>query len=134
MTATATFRPTRGRGSAAVTSASGVAAIVTLSAAVTVIAVGVVASPGSYGSRLAWLIGVALPLLALTMVLALVSVPTRALALRGTSSARSSRREKIARGLFVTALSLIGIPLALATGLVAVSALVFAVHGVSLLL
>jgi hypothetical protein len=114
-----------------------VAAIVTLSAAVMVIVFGVIATSGVYGSRLAWLLGVALPLLALTMLLSWVSMPAHARpgarAHHGTGPATHSRREKIARAVFLTALSLLGIPLALATLLLAAYALVFVVHGVILL-
>jgi hypothetical protein len=134
MRAAAAGGPIRGQGSAARTNAAGVAAIMTLSVAMMVIAFGVVATSGVYSSRLAWLLDCALPLLALTMLLSGLSLPGRTLAYHATGPAQRSRREKIARGVFLTALSLFGVPLALVTMLLAAYALVFAVHGVSLLL
>ncbi|HEX4127606.1 MAG TPA: hypothetical protein VHX67_08530 [Acidimicrobiales bacterium] len=106
----------------------------TLSVAVMVIAFGVIATPGVYSSRLAWLLDLALPLLALTMLLSRLSMPVRTRAHRATGPATRSRREKLARAVFLTALSLFGVPLALATMLLAAYALAFAVHGVTLLL
>jgi len=49
------------------------AALLALAAAVLVILFGVIATSGVYGSRLAWLLGVALPLLALSVVLSWVA-------------------------------------------------------------
>jgi hypothetical protein len=136
MKAAAAVGPTTGRGRAADTArtAAGVAAIVTLSAAVTVIVFGVLVTSGVYGSRLAWLFGVALPLLALTMLLSWLSTPALARPHHGANAATSSRRQRIARGVFLTALSLFGLPLVLTLMLVGAYALVFAVHGLSLLL
>ena len=45
------------------------AALLALAAAVLVILLGVIATSGVYGSRMAWLLGAVLPLLALSMVL-----------------------------------------------------------------
>jgi hypothetical protein len=127
-------RATRVRWSGTARNAAGVAAIVTLSTALTVIVFGVLVTAGVYGSRLAWLLGVALPLLALTMVLSWLSVPPQARTSLRTGAATSSRRQRIARGVFLTALALFGIPLALALLLLAAIAVVAAVHGLSLLL
>ncbi|MFZ0250597.1 MAG: hypothetical protein WAL61_11690 [Acidimicrobiales bacterium] len=106
----------------------------TLNLAVTVIVFGVLVTTGVYGSRMAWLCGVALPLLALTMVLSWLSVPPPARAALRTRPATGSRRQRIARGVFLTALSLFGLPLVLALLLLAALALVGVFHGLSLLL
>ncbi len=56
------------------TTTAGIASVVTLMAALFVLLFGVLATSGVYGSRLAWLLGVVLPLLALTMLLAWMSL------------------------------------------------------------
>jgi hypothetical protein len=113
---------------------AGVAAIMALDAAVLVLVFGVVVTSGVYGSRLAWLIGVALPLLATTMVLSRLSTyPPRQV--RGNAlPAPLARRHTLSRTVFLAALCLFAIPIVLALGLFTAYALVCALHGVSLLL
>jgi hypothetical protein len=133
MTAVAGRRTAPDHGRAAARNAAGVAAIVTLCVAVAVIVFGVLVTSGVYGSRLAWLFGVALPLLAVTMLLSWLSVPLSARATLRTRAVVRSRREQIARAVFLTALSLFGLPLALALMLLAVIAVVGVIHELSLL-
>jgi hypothetical protein len=107
------------------------AALLTLAVAVVVIVFGVIATPGVYGSRVAWLLGVALPLLAASTFLgwwAQRSWTGR----RGDG--RGERRRGIPRGVFLLSLSLLGIPVAFAATALAVDACFIALHGVSLLL
>jgi hypothetical protein len=113
---------------------AGVAALVALVAAVLVIVFGVLATSGVYGSRLAWLLGVALPLLALTMLLAWLSLGGPRRIRPETHLAPVDRRYRVGRGVLLVASSLLGIPLALAATLLAVYASLFAAHGLSLLL
>ena len=112
---------------------AGVSAIVTLDAAVMVIVFGVLVTSGVYGSRLAWLLGVALPLLAITMLLSWFSMRVSRRAGPATLPALRTRRLGVSRAVFLTGLSLVAIPCALAAALLAVDLLVFARHGVSLL-
>jgi hypothetical protein len=79
--------------------------------ALVVIIFGVIATSGVYGSRMAWLLGVALPLLATTAWLSWLAfrLPTR------------------------RALAFLGLPAAFAALLLSAYALIFAVHGISLL-
>jgi hypothetical protein len=118
--------------------AAGVAAIATLDAAVLVIVFGVLLTSGVYGSRLAWLFGVALPLLAGSMVLSRLSTHApRRVGHDAFPAALRSRRDRVSRAVFLTAFSLFAVPFALALMLLGSSALVGAVvlalHGVSLL-
>jgi hypothetical protein len=115
------------------TDTAGVAAIVTLCAAVMVIVFGVLVTSGVYGTRLAWLLGVALPLLAVTLLLSWLSMPAPRRVEHATLSATRTRRLRVDRAVFVTASSLIAIPGALAMTLLAVDALVLAHDGVGLL-
>jgi len=104
-------------------------------AAVLVVIFGVIATSGVYGSRMAWLVGVALPLLVMTMLLARLGAHAGARTHQGPS--RSPGGPGAGSGartaLFVAALALFGIPVALACALLSVYALIFAVHGISLL-
>jgi membrane protein YqaA with SNARE-associated domain len=101
------------------------AALLTLTAAVVVIVFGVIATSSVYGGRMAWLLGVALPLLAASMVLSWLA--RRALA--GTAW----RGRRVNDAVFFSALSLFGIPPALAVIALAAYGLLLARHGVSLL-
>ena len=101
------------------------AALLTLTAAALVIVFGVIATSGVYGRRMAWLLGVAAPLLATSMGLSWLA--RRALA--GTVW----RGRRVNDVVFLSALSLFGIPPALAVTALAAYALLFALHGVSLL-
>ncbi len=116
------------------TAAAGVSALVTLVAAVLVIVFGVLATSGVYGSRMAWLLGVALPLLALTMLLAWLSLGGPRRARPETHLAPGDRHDRVGRGLLLIAASLFGIPFVLAATLLAVYAFLFVAHGLSLLL
>jgi hypothetical protein len=115
------------------TDTAGVSAIVTLDAAVLVIVFGVLVTSGVYGSRLAWLLGVALPLLAITMLLSRLSMHLPRRAGPAALPAVRTRRRRVNRAVFLTALSLFAIPCALGVALLAVDLLVFAQHGVGLL-
>jgi len=111
-------------------------AALTFTAAVLVIVFGVLATSGVYGSRMAWLVGVALPLLATTMLLSWSAA--RAATRAGQGPTRSpggpGRVVDVRRVCFVTALVLIGVPVVLAGALLSVYALIFVLHGISLLL
>jgi len=111
-------------------------AALTFTAAVLVIIFGVIATSGVYGSRMAWLVGVALPLLAMTMLLSWSA--TRAATRAGPGPTPSpggpGRVVDIRQVLFATALVLIGVPVVLAGALLSVYALIFVLHGISLLL
>jgi hypothetical protein len=114
---------------------AGVAAIVTLDAAVLVLVFGVLVTTGVYGSRLAWLFGVTLPLLAITMALSRLSSPPPHQVDGDAFPALRSRRDRLSRAVFLAAFSLFALPFALALLLLASYALAFAVlsalHGVS---
>ena len=111
-------------------------ATLTFTAAALVIIFGVIATSGVYGSRMAWLVGVALPLLAMTMLLSWSA--TRAATRAGLGPTPSpggpDRVVDVRKVLFVTALVLIGVPVALAAALLSVYALIFVLHGITLLL
>jgi hypothetical protein len=120
------------RAPAGARSAAG-AALLALAAAVLVILFGVAATSGVYGSRLAWLLGVALPLLAVSVVL---SWEARRLWARDQGdgpSAGPNTGRKLNQVVLTAAAALFGIPFALVTMLLAAYALLFAVHGISLL-
>jgi hypothetical protein len=104
------------------------AALLTFMGAMLIIVFGVVATSGVYGSRMAWLLGVALPLLAFTALLSW-------LALR--SSRQDSRPEPggppdTRKMLLVTSLVIVGIPLVLALMLLGTYALFFVSHALRL--
>jgi hypothetical protein len=111
-----------------------VAAIVTLAAALVVIAFGVVATAGIYGSRMAWLLGVAMPLLAATMVLSWSAVRASARARSDGPSAVPAHGSVVGRVVFVSAALLFGIPFALAALLLVVGAVIMVLSGLSSLL
>ncbi len=111
-----------------------VGASLSFALALVVIVFGVIATAGVYGSRLAWLLGVACPLLALTALLSWLGARLAPrCARRGRSFAETHHRVDGPRLLFVTSLVLLGIPAVLAAMLLSAYALLFAVHGVSLL-
>jgi hypothetical protein len=115
------------------TSFAGVASVVTLMGALFVLLFGVLATSGVYGSRLAWLLGVALPLLAITVLLAWLSLGgTGRVRRRGV--APGDRRDRAGRGVLLVAATLFGIPLALAAMLLITYAFFFVVHGLRLLI
>ena len=114
--------------------AAGVSALVALVAAVLVIIFGVLATSGVYGSRLAWFLGVALPLLALATLAAWLSLGGPRRARRETHGTPGDRHLRLGRGVLLVASSLFGLPFALATTLLAAYALLFAAHSLSLLL
>ncbi len=132
--ATPDLRGTRGRGVLRVLLTAG--AVLSFTAAVLVFLLGVVATSGVYGSRVAWLVGVALPLLATTMLLTWSAARLAAGPRRGSSPSPAGARpgDDGRRMLFVAALVLFGVPVALVGILLSVDALIFVVHGVSLLL
>jgi len=111
-------------------------AALTFTAAVLVIIFGVLATSGVYGSRMAWLVGVALPLLAMTMLGSWSATRAATCAGQGPtpSSGGQGRVVDVRQVLFVTALVLIGVPVVLAGALLSVYALIFVLHGISLLL
>jgi hypothetical protein len=124
----------RATATAPVKTTAGVASVVTLMAALFVILFGVLATSGVYGSRLAWLLGVALPLLAITMLLAWLALggPRRARPFLHVAS--GDRHDQAGRGVFLVAASLFGIPLAFAAMLLLTYAVFFVAHGLSTLL
>jgi hypothetical protein len=97
-----------------------------------VILFGVVATSAVYGSRLAWLLGVALPLLAITMVLAWLSVGGAGRVRPGLHFASGDRRHVAGQGALLVAASLFGLPFAGAALLLLTDALIFVTHGLSL--
>jgi hypothetical protein len=111
-----------------------VAAIMTLVAALVVIAFGVVATSGVYGSRMAWLLGVAVPLLAATMVLSWLAIRASAAARPNGPAAVPAQRSVVGRVVFVSAALLFAIPFALAAMLLVVYAVIIVLHGLSSLL
>ena len=116
------------------TTTAGVASVMTLMAALFVILFGVLATSGVYGSRLAWLLGVALPLLAITMLLAWLSLGGPRRVRPSLRIASGDRHDQAGRGVLLVAASLFGIPLALAATLLLTYAVFFVAHGLSMLL
>ena len=108
-------------------------AICTCLAAVLVVVFGVVATSGVYGSRMAWMLGVALPLLVLTLLLAGLAERAGARTHGRPAPARPSDRALPARAVTAAALVLLGVPAALAGALLSADALTVVVHAVSLL-
>lgn len=110
------------------------AALLALAAAAAVLVFGVIVTSGVYGSRMAWLLGVVLPLLAVSMLLSRLaqrfSDPPR----QAARGAPSMRRRRISRVIFVSAAVAFGVPLALAAMLVIVDGLLIAVAGIAVLL
>jgi hypothetical protein len=113
---------------------AGVASVVTLMAALFVILFGVLATSGAYGSRLAWFLAVALPLLVVTMLLASLSFGARRRARPFLHVASGHRHDQAGRGVFLVAASLFGLPLALAGMLLLTDAVFFVAHGLRFLL
>jgi hypothetical protein len=112
---------------------AGIGASVTLTAASFVLLFGVVATAGVYGSRVAWLCGVAMPLLALTMLLARLSMVRPAWSAGHGHPPPDGRRAQVGRGLFLVALSLFGLPCVFVAAVLSVDAFLIAVHGLLLL-
>lgn len=112
------------------------AALVTLMAAAIVLIFGVVATSGVYGSRMAWLLGVVLPLLVTSMLLSRLGLDASAGAQARPDAplALPARGRHVGRVVFTLAAAAIGLPLALAVALLTVDALLFAVHGITVLL
>ena len=102
-----------------------------LLAAVVVIALGVIATSGVYGSRMAWLLGVAMPLLALSVLCAWLSGRRRPPAFPSPSASPADVRT--GRAVLVSAAVLLGIPVALTAMLLTTYGVIFVVHGISLL-
>jgi peptidoglycan/LPS O-acetylase OafA/YrhL len=98
---------------------------------VLVIAFGVIATSGTYGSRLAWFLGVAVPLLALSVLLA-GWAPRRRAAATGPRTDATPGAAAVRQVVLVGALALVGIPAALAAMLFTTYGVFFVVHGVSL--
>lgn len=116
-----------------------VCAALTLVGAIEVFLFGVVWTHGVYGSRMAWLAGVVLPLLAITVGLAWAATRFRANAAQGNAEAfdgmdRGSHhpvlrdRRHAPRAIGIVSLVLIGIPLALAALLLLTYGLIFVSH------
>ena len=106
--------------------AFGGGAWVAFAAAVAVLILGVIATHGVYGSRMAWLLGVVLPLLVLTAGLSWLA----------RRSARLPDRTDPTPGLRVltiTALVLLALPFIGAAMLLATYAAFFVLHGLGLL-
>jgi hypothetical protein len=120
---TAVFRPP-GAAPAAV-------ALVTLTAALVVVAFGVIATSGVYGQRMAWLLGVALPLLAASMLLSWLAVRTSARARPNDPAAVPTHGSAVVRLIFVSAALLFAIPFALAALLLVFYAVIMVLHGLS---
>jgi hypothetical protein len=97
------------------TDLAALAAAAALTAAVIVIAFGVIATSGTFGVRMAWLLGVAMPLLAVSTTLSWLA--------RRTAAPSFGRR--IGRPVFLAALSLFSIPFAFAVTVLAVYAFLF---------
>jgi hypothetical protein len=104
----------------------GVAACLAFGAALGVFVFGVIDTNGVYGSRMAWLLGVVLPLLALTAFLSW-------LARRTTPGSTPGDYSRGFRTLTITALVLLATPFALVTMLLLTYLAFFVVHGVYLL-
>jgi hypothetical protein len=107
---------------------------VTLVAAIEVILFGVIWTGGVYGSRMAWLGGVGLPLLAIAAALAWVGAGPWSAAHSGNADGVSNAgtvhrdRRSAPRAIGFTSLALIGIPVAFALLLLLTYALIFVTH------
>jgi hypothetical protein len=94
-----------------------------------VIAFGVIVTSGTYGSRLAWFLGVAVPVLALSALLAWL--PTRRRPASGSAAHAAPGTAVIRRVVFVGTLVLVGAPAALAAMLLTTYGVFFVAHGIS---
>ena len=107
---------------------------VALVAAIEVILFGVIWTHGVYGSRMAWLGGVALPLLVITAALAWAGArpgPTADGGMaNGVSNAGTSHRDRRSapRAIGITSLVLVGIPVAFLLLLLMTYGLIFVSH------
>ena len=108
--------------------------VVTLVAAIEVILFGVIWTDGVYGSGMAWLGGVALPLLGITAALAWAGArpgPTADSGMaNGVSSAGMTHRDRRSapRAIGITSLALVGIPAAFFLLLLMTYGLIFVSH------
>ncbi len=92
---------------------------------------GVVVTKGVYGSRIAWLMGVTVPLFAISAVLAggaSRAATTGAAAADGTTPESGSHGIKVAKTIAGISLTAIGIPCILAAMFLAVYGIIFAVY------
>jgi hypothetical protein len=111
-----------------------VCSAVTLAAAIEVILFGVIWTHGVYGSRMAWLGGVALPLLVITAALAWAGArpgPTAEGGMtNGVSNTGTSQRDRRSapRAIGITSLVLVGIPVAFFLLLLMTYGLIFVSH------
>lgn len=107
---------------------------VTLVAAIEVILFGVIWTHGVYGSRMAWLGGVALPLLVITAALAWAGARTGSAAHGGNTDGVSNAetphadRRSAPRAIGITSLVLIGVPVVFALLLLLTYTLIFVTH------
>jgi hypothetical protein len=107
---------------------------VTLVAAIEVILFGVIWTHGVYGSRMAWLGGVALPLLVITSVLAWAGARPGSTARGGNTdrdgSAGTAHRDRrgAPRAIGITSLVLVGIPVVFALLLLMTYILIILTH------
>ena len=106
----------------------------TLVAAIEVILFGVIWTHGVYGSRMAWLGGVALPLLVVTAALAWVGARRGSTAdggmANGVGNAEMAHRDRRSapRAIGITSLALVGIPVAFFLLLLGTYGLIFVSH------
>jgi hypothetical protein len=110
------------------------ASLVMLAAAVVVIAFGVIATSAVYGQRMAWLLGVALPLLATSLLLSWLAVRTSSRARADDGPALPAHWSLLGRVVRATSALLFAIPFALAALLVLFYAVIMVLHGLSSLL
>ena len=96
------------------------ASLLTLAAALAVLALGVIVTSGVYGSRMAWLLGVVVPLLVATVLLSRL----------GLRAAPSTDGKRIGQAVFVSTAALVGVPLFLLTVLFIIDALLLALRGI----
>ena len=104
------------------------AAVMTFGASMLVIAFGVIATSGTYGSRLAWFLGAAVPLLALSVLLAWLPTTRPPATTPGPYAGPGA--PTIRRVVFVGALVVVGAPAALAVMLLTTYGVFIVVHGV----
>ena len=98
-----------------------VAALLAYLAAILMFMRGVVATSAVYGTRVAWLIGVVLPVLAFSTLLSWLAYRTG----KRTATRSTMWVKRLSRGLMITDLCLLGIPLALTITYLTAYALMF---------
>ena len=104
------------------------AALVTLTVALVVVAFGVIATSGVYGSRMGWLLGVAPPLFATSMLLSWLAVRATA---RARSEGQPAHGSLVVRVVFASASLLFAIPFTLAALLLVLYGGIMVLHGLS---